>query len=637
MRSLTKPAAFLVAALLSGGTTHVAASELQDSFNNLLSGYSLTVNDAGLFSSQVRDTISLGSGRLRFAAPRAVRPFGISLTPPSIDIGCNGIDWHFGGLSWIDGAQIEQMLESAATAAAMYVIELAINALCEDCAATLDSIVHLLQRLAQGSMDSCQLGQEIAQAGFGLVQSNACKSGAASTGAEDNHSAARDFCEGESLLKLADMGFFKTAKQSLEKVVADYGNGGFVSKLFGGTAPPDAGQNAEQLANRDKLGRGNHTWMELIRSGLVMDSVDIAAAGAGGLTQSDTFFMLQYSWAVGELMMSALGGTVMTDSSTEHKDGHEVVFKPTIKNPETLLQIVLCGGSYFNGDPLSATDVALTGKAKEAVMLHCNSIFQAPGSGASLVSPLTVLTCTRDSALVNSVTSIDTAETLNKYRYCYEAPLPTSEDKSWVPKIPLTQWVDRSYVENTIKHGTLAMSVAIMQNIIRKVADSTAAPGCPSGSPAPGTNLCPREIAFLEAAPFPLYKVVNLAAIFPAMRPKVYEVYGVMMGYMMAREFYLNALQRAGQFSNGGQSSPNRDRIAKQVQMNFAELGKAMAAVMDDLTQSMLRAQALTANIRRMEQRLRDNIFARHLLGNQAFTFDVSGLKYQLGSGTPIP
>lgn len=609
--------------LLGASGSTVADSLLADAFNNL----NVTTSDPGYFESQVRGSIMLGSGRMRFQSSTAARPLGINIVPPSLHVGCNGIDWHFGGLSWVNGENIERMLQAAGPAALMYVIKLAINALCEDCAEELGNVIKALQKAANSSMNSCQLGQNLAATALGFASDQYCKNGSAQIGESPNFSAARKLCNGESLFHLKDLGFIKTVKQQALAL------SGITSDLFGGlfsgsVNPLDMGIGAEKLENNRQQGLGNQSWEALKRAGIVMDPQDIASLN-GIVSRPKGRAMYQQSIAFGELFMSAMGAYVRTapDPGSQKNPKPQDV-GATIKSGTTLLGILECGTNYFMGNNTDANGDPLPPKAERVVLDVCNSLFKGQGGGSpGTISASTVSILTCDPNYTNDLFSNETTGLF--YFKCFSTVQPH------VGKVNLGEWAARDYVQDTLANGTIGMAVARLYSISLKI-QGISGPGvmtCStsvSGAPgATGSTLCPEEIALLENAPFPLYKVVNLAALFPALRPMLFDSYGRILGLMMAQQYILNYLRSARQFaSTQAVQGVAQLRLNQELDRQITKIKKGLRKALDRVSSQMQRATILTQQIMRLEQHLRNNIFDRQILGNQAFAQSVSTAAY---------
>lgn len=136
------------------------AVDLGAMFNSLSGSGSMSSSDAaGVYKSASRTVVSAGGFDMRTPPRNNVTLF--SITPPSLSYGCNGISAHFGGFSFISGAQIEQFIQNIVQGAPGLVLELAIKALCPQCEAVLQVMEHLAQQASKFAKDSCAVGQQM--------------------------------------------------------------------------------------------------------------------------------------------------------------------------------------------------------------------------------------------------------------------------------------------------------------------------------------------------------------------------------------------------------------------------------------------------------------------------------------------
>ncbi|BBI65440.1 hypothetical protein HSBAA_PA_0430 (plasmid) [Vreelandella sulfidaeris] len=117
MFSRNKLVTMVATAVISGmsitATTSLAeANALENAFDRLSSaggGFSSS-NSAASFETRTRHGYTAGVDH----AVSQNRYSLVNMDPPRLDVGCNGIDAHFGGFSYIDSEQIQQMLEQIA-------------------------------------------------------------------------------------------------------------------------------------------------------------------------------------------------------------------------------------------------------------------------------------------------------------------------------------------------------------------------------------------------------------------------------------------------------------------------------------------------------------------------------------------
>lgn len=166
-----------MASLIGGAVLLSAApakADLASAFDGVLATHSpgTTWEGAGRFGYVG------SSGAIRFRQSNITL---FSVTPPSFSAGCGGISWSLGGFDFIDGEELVEFFQAAGQAAAGQVVLLAAKTLCEPCAQTLAYIQELSQAAAQTSMDSCRVGQSLAEKGWSMLPSMSKKDGASNT------------------------------------------------------------------------------------------------------------------------------------------------------------------------------------------------------------------------------------------------------------------------------------------------------------------------------------------------------------------------------------------------------------------------------------------------------------------------
>ena len=167
------------------------ADGLSDAFNDIRT----QAVDAGVYRSKTRTTVTMGS----FNARVPTTSFNlISYTPPRFSAGCGGIDAHFGGFSFVNGIDFQQLVENVAQNALGLVIHLAIEVGCPVCSEKIAEIQGWIQKAAEFSVDSCMAAKSIIKAGtsaLDICQASAGKcssSGVGGDGVECQKSCATE-------------------------------------------------------------------------------------------------------------------------------------------------------------------------------------------------------------------------------------------------------------------------------------------------------------------------------------------------------------------------------------------------------------------------------------------------------------
>lgn len=121
--------------------------------NNL--GTSMTSESAGYYKSQVSGFLSGGSTRVRWGGGDNIRPF--SLTAPSFNVGCSGIDMVFGGFSYLNFDYLVEKLKKLASAAPAFAFNIALSTLCKDCQTIMTELEKITDAINNMNFDTCQM------------------------------------------------------------------------------------------------------------------------------------------------------------------------------------------------------------------------------------------------------------------------------------------------------------------------------------------------------------------------------------------------------------------------------------------------------------------------------------------------
>jgi conjugative transfer pilus assembly protein TraH len=112
------------------------------------------------YSSQARGYMTFGHTRIRWASPLgAIRP--ISLSAPSVNVGCNGIDITQGGMSYIKFDELVNKLKSMSGASSAFFFEAALSTLCKDCMTILNKLEDFANAINSINFDSCAAANAI--------------------------------------------------------------------------------------------------------------------------------------------------------------------------------------------------------------------------------------------------------------------------------------------------------------------------------------------------------------------------------------------------------------------------------------------------------------------------------------------
>lgn len=168
LRTKLSPVAVALALAFSSASYSdaVCAASVQQRLNEAFGAMS-NVTKPGVFEGQRRGVLSGGEVQIR-SPIMDVQLY--SITPPSYDAGCGGIDLYLGSFSFINKEQFLQLLRSIAANAAGYAFKIALQVGCPLCDQTISELQKLIQNLNIDSLNSCQLAQGIVTSGQKAIQ-----------------------------------------------------------------------------------------------------------------------------------------------------------------------------------------------------------------------------------------------------------------------------------------------------------------------------------------------------------------------------------------------------------------------------------------------------------------------------------
>lgn len=184
-------------------------------------GGTTSIDQGGAIHSQTRSIFSLGGGQASFQGKRVSL---LSADPPSFSAGCSGISWHFGGFAFISMDEIRQLVEAVAQASLGVAVDLAMQVLCPQCYAVMTKLRDIANAMRNAAADACKIAQglgRMVQGALGIQTPEKRQTECASESAGDGkstgflNSAAGALCRGiketENFLTTKGTDFMKWA------------------------------------------------------------------------------------------------------------------------------------------------------------------------------------------------------------------------------------------------------------------------------------------------------------------------------------------------------------------------------------------------------------------------------------------
>lgn len=146
-------------ATIACASTQTSTTQAFD-LDNFLGGMYSNTTDAGYFNTQQRGVISGGGYVGRFA----VKPIQlVSFDPPRISAGCGGINLFGGSFSFINAAELTQLLRTIAQNALGLLFHLGLNAISQPLSSLLNTWSKKLQDMNSLLKNSCEAARKLFQ------------------------------------------------------------------------------------------------------------------------------------------------------------------------------------------------------------------------------------------------------------------------------------------------------------------------------------------------------------------------------------------------------------------------------------------------------------------------------------------
>jgi conjugative transfer pilus assembly protein TraH len=301
--------------LLGAMAAPAHALNIDEAFSSLTNGATASFNGGGHYSNAMRHNFVLGGASARIPSRKVTL---LSVTPPTLNASCQGIDAHFGGFSFVSGAQIEQLISSIAANSTGMVVSLVLKTLCPLCQGVIEAMTHMAQAAAKASLDSCQVGSALLNSAGSLfgVDPNA------------HGDSAGTVCG----RKVAGAGQYQDYLDAMTRACESVDKA--VAKLEQLSEPPTNADGTKPVSgDKQTTDVGNRTWEAL------------KAIGYGG-TDSESFMARQ-------LMLNLIGTRVVVSKDENGKPLEYPAVYPPLLTPDQVMDLYMCGTTEFN-----ATDLA---------------------------------------------------------------------------------------------------------------------------------------------------------------------------------------------------------------------------------------------------------------------------------------
>lgn len=168
------------------------AGKMRSAFNSL--GTYSSVDRPRYIAAQSRHVFA--GGGLTYRVPRDSFQL-LSVTPPSIEAGCGGIDLYGGSFSFINKERFVQMVRNIAANSVGLAFKTALCSTSANLCQAIEDLQKTLQNLNQFNIDSCETAKQLVGGVFGSMQQSAqssCQQVSRNAGLASDASEAREMC-----------------------------------------------------------------------------------------------------------------------------------------------------------------------------------------------------------------------------------------------------------------------------------------------------------------------------------------------------------------------------------------------------------------------------------------------------------
>lgn len=562
---LKKSIATLTAVALLSQPLLGQAADLNSAMSNLLGPHAAAqFNAPGRFESGARNTFSGGGLELRVPRQSSM-PQLFSVSTPSIEAGCNGISAHFGGFSFISGAEIEQMLKQIASGAALgFVSQLVLKTLCPPCEDVVDSLKAAAQKAAEWSKNSCEIGKEAGQRfreGLGMKDTaNLCSVFSANSGTVSDPLKAQTGPNGVC--------------QSLSQAAVKIRELAGVSQS---TATSSDEDKRKDLQLQCQMGTGNQTWQRL--------SVFDSKQSFTGPDDEDYRRRLIWLNIMGAQLHLDKEGEVSCESNAGPNaptEAEPTRYCPPTLDPQRLVNYFMCGTAqsfYSNSAGLP-----------QSIISYCQAGLNAVNNAASAAGP----------AAPDRV-------------YVCEGNLETCNKVVLAP-------ADRVFAGE----GFLLRVQKMLRNAVWRVQNNRSF--TETVTDGYGNTIDGRDIlALIQAAPYPLYQAINAAAVYPAGATDLIDTLSVLVAEQLAYSMLDETIRLQGRpTGNLCLSDLQAVEMARFIDNLRGSVIERRRVMLDNLAVQ----ESLTHSIRMLNQSIQRQVMSAEMLGNtrtaEAFNNAVS-------------
>lgn len=549
-----------------------ASTDATTAFNNLLGSVSTT--GPGYYTSAERNMFV--GGNLRTFVPNTTVNL-ISVTPPQIAAGCGGISIIFGGFSFLNGQQFQQLVQNIMQNAVGYAVYIGIRILCPMCSDILQELQKIAHLLASHGINSCQIAESMVNGGLNLMGVTVpstksingapgdCSQTAASAGAATDFTAAEtSICQGTS----AALGWLDSQIQSVGSALGAVGSA------------HEAGAHV--------MVDGNPGWAGLTWAGYsdtYVKEIILSIAGTSsnvkdpssstGTAQTSNF----PGWTgVGEGGTS--GGVAFTADVQGQALADILLWGADPSSTATQLASLPQGATLAVDAQQAATRAAALGYGA-LPMLVCGGLPSGSPVPAPASTPSPGMTSGLDNSRLCDVFIGGTANTVKSVAAAGSNPLITT-------------------------NGLIVSIVSTLNSAVAAVA---------ADQPIPAS-----AIELMQITPLPLYKVINIAAVYPDVASQIVNTYAQAIGYLIVSEVVESWLRTPQSAAPGADFGAAASDLMQQMRKVSAGINTSLKNVAQE-TEGALRFQNdILLQIKQVNDVMYASLASTNIQGNLLFT-----------------
>lgn len=559
---------FLVAAAAAGVilpfSAAQASTDATTAFNNLLGSVSTT--GPGYFTSAERNMFV--GGNLRTFVPTSNLSL-VSFTPPSISAGCGGISVVFGGFSFLNGQQFQQLVQNIMQNAVGYAVYIGIRILCPMCSDILQELQKIAHLLAANGINSCQIAESLVNGALNMAgvsvpstsslnsSSQDCSQTASSAGAATDFVAAEtSICQGTS----SALGWLDSQIQSVGSALGANGSA------------HEAGAHIMVDGNPDWAGLTwagySDTYVKEIILSIVGTSSNVKdPSNSSGTAQTSNF----PGWTFVDQYSTNVAGQALADILLWGADPSSTAAQ-LASSP---------GGAALSASAQDAANRANTLGYSSLPMLVCGSLPSGSPVPAPASTPSPGMTSGHDNSRMCDVFIGGTSNTVKSVAASGQNPLITT-------------------------NGLIVSVVNTLNQAVNAVA---------ADQPIPA-----QAIELMQITPLPLYKVINIAAVYPDVASQIVNTYAQAIGYLIVSEVVESWLRTPQSAAPGADFGTAASTLMQQMRKVSTGIETSLKNEAKE-TESALRFQNdILEQIKMVNDVMYSSLASTNIQGNLLFT-----------------